>query len=384
MRLRRLELALVASLALVLSATHPGSAQTVRSVAGVVESTHGGLESQDGSLQVAAAHHPSVVVPDDYTDVAAAVASLTDGGTVYVRARDECYSVATMIHLDRSRLSLIGEEGACLRLADHVNLPVILIGSSSRTVPPEERISDVAVRGFRVDGNRLNQDQEGAAGLPNVQNNAIGVRGAERVLLDRLILTGARSGGLVISQQASEVFVSGVTLSDNHFDGLAIDGASEVLVDRFVAEDNLMSGLSVDTGSSRVQVRGGLVQRNGHNGLFIRFTRESSFTDLTLVDNCRFGVFASYDDQVPDSGLVEVTFSGLRIFRNDFAGFFLGSDESNGSADNFLTHSQIGGNAGSGAGDELGGVDGNAAITLQGNAVVPFRTDGPTNRSCPP
>lgn len=362
----------------------PMLAQPSLSTSGAIESRSGGFLFPDGSLQETAAAVPVVVVPDDVADPAAAVASLTSGGTVFVRAQATCYTLASMVHIDRSSISLIGEQGACLRLADHVNRPVILIGSSAETVGSGDRIRDVAVRGFLVDGNRANQDQEGAVGLPNVQNNAIGVRGAERVYLERLTLTGARSGGLVISQQASKVFVRDVTLSDNFFDGLAIDGASEVFVEQFVAEDNGFSGVSIDTGTSRVEIRGGLVQRNGDNGVFIRYASESALSDLTIVDNCNFGVFASHADAGGGEGLVEVDFSELAIFRNGSAGFHFGTTQSEGSFDNFLTGARIGGNAGAGAGDELSGTGSNSAITAERNSIVAFRTDGPTHRTCTP
>lgn len=327
---------------------------------------------------------PFVIVPDNVADPAAAVAGLSTGGTVFVRAQESCYSLNNMIHIDRSHVSLIGEEGVCLRLADHVNRPVILIGSSSETVPPAERIFDVTVRGFLIDGNRQKQDQENAVGLPNVQNNAIGVRGAERVHLQRLTLSNARSGGLVISQQARKVFVEEVVLSENAFDGLAIDGASEVFVEHFVSEDNDFSGVSVDTGTSRVQIRDGLIQKNGDNGLFIRFASESSFSDLTIVDNCNFGVFASHANPSGGEGLVEIDFSDLRIFRNGNAGFSFATSQAEGSFDNFLTNSRIAGNNGTGSDDEIVGTNGNAAITVDGNTVTGFRTDGPTNRTCSP
>lgn len=358
------------------------TAQPAISAAGTIESTSGGFLFPDGSLQTTAARMPFVIVPDDVADPAAAVAGLGVGGTVFVRAQPSCYLLSGMIHIDRSHVSLVGEEGACLRLADHVNRPVILVGSSSETVLPAERIFDVAIRGFRIDGNRQNQDQEDAVGLPNVKNNAIGVRGAERVHLERLTLSNARSGGLVISQQAKKVFVQDVVFAGNFFDGLAIDGASEVLVEHFVAEDNDFSGVSVDTGTSRIQVRDGLIQRNGDNGVFLRFTSESSFSDLTIVDNCNFGVFASHASAAGGEGLVEIDFAGLKVFRNGNAGFSFATTQVEGSFDNFLTGSRIAGNAGAGSADELVGTDANPAIAAEGNTVTGFRTDGPTNRVC--
>ena len=71
-----------------------------------------------------------VTVPDQMGDIVAAVSSLNDGGTVYVRARADCYIVSAPIHISNSNVSLIGEEGACIKLADNANVPVIIIGSS--------------------------------------------------------------------------------------------------------------------------------------------------------------------------------------------------------------------------------------------------------------
>jgi len=210
-----------------------------------------------------------VTVPDEMTDISAAVANLTDGGTVFVRAQADCYEITDPIHISRSNISLLGEQGTCLRLADQANKPVILIGSSSPTVAEGERIFDVLVSGFTIDGNRANQKatDDQADGLPNISINGIAVRGAERVWLSHLVVTNARSGGIVISQQSRKVFVQDVVLSGNFFDGLAVDGAHEVLVDNFVSEFNDFSGVSIDTGSTGILVQNGLIQKNGDNGI---------------------------------------------------------------------------------------------------------------------
>lgn len=349
------------------------------SVAGEIISTAGGFRFPDGSLQQKASNAPYLIVPDDTPDIRAAVASLTSGGTVFVRAQGSCYLLDDMIHINRSGVSLVGEQGACLRLNDNVNKPVILIGSSASTVDPADRIFDIRVSGFVIDGNKDNQTQEGAVGLPNVQNNAIGVRGAERIYLSRLSLTNARSGGLVISQQASKVFVDSVVFAGNFFDGLAVDGGHEILVEHFIAEDNGFSGVSIDTGSSRLQIRDGTIQKNGDNGVFIRFTRESHLAELTITDNCNFGVFASHVVPLGNEGLVEVTFSELSIFRNAAAGFSFATTADDGSVDNFLTNSRVAGNSGG----EILGI--NSGITEAGNVIpTSFRATGPTNRTCPP
>lgn len=321
-----------------------------------------------------------VTVPDDMTDIAAAVASLTSGGIVFVRAQDACHEGTSPIHINRSNISLIGEQGVCIRLADGANQPVILIGSSSPTVSEAERIFDIHVSGFKIDGNRANQkppnENDEAVGLPNVKINAIAVRGAERVWLNQLVLTSARSGGLVISQQSRKVFVHDVIMSDNFFDGLAVDGAHEVFIENFVSESNDFSGVSIDTGSSGLLIQNGVIQKNGDNGIFVRFTQESRFKGLSITDNCNFGVFASHANTNSQEGVVELVFSDLDIFRNSSAAFQFATDSSQGSVDNVIMSSRIAGNAG---GDIIGG----AGLEEFGNLVFASTRIGPTNRICP-
>ena len=321
----------------------------------------------------------TVTVPDQEPDIVSAMAGLSEGGTVFVRAQANCYIVSEPIHISKSNTSLIGEQGACIKLADSSNVPVILVGSSLETVPDTDHITNVYISGFIIDGNKENQrdatESDEAIGLPNIRINAIAVRGAEDVWMERLILMNARSGGLVISQQSRNILVQDTIFSGNFFDGLAIDGGHLVLVNNFIAEDNGFSGVSIDTGNSGLLIQNGVIQRNGDNGIFIRFTRESQFKGLNITDNCNLGVFASHDDPGGSEGLVEVTFSELDVFRNLSAGFQYATSEAEGSTNNALTNSRFGGNAG-------GEIFGGTGLNESGNLIIPMAESGPTNREC--
>ena len=307
-----------------------------------------------------------IVVPDDEINIAKAVATLPDeGGTVYVRASSGCYVIDEAIHIDRSNISLIGEQGASLCLADNVRQPVVLIGSAALDVQPDMHIFNIRVSGFTIDGNRRGQgkgeDAEDARGRPHLKNNAISVHGAQRVYLDDLVLQNARSGGVVISQKSRTIFINNVVLSANHFDGIAIDGGHEVFLSNFKAELNIASGVSIDTGSSEIYMTNGLLQKNGHNGVFIRHTKSASFQGLDIKDNCHHGVFASHSDDgthiIPGSSVTELSFDHLSLLRSGKAGFYYGSNSSTpkDSAHNVLANARIGGNVdGPLAGDNQG------------------------------
>ena len=353
----------------------------------VVESS--ALESElTSAIRSADNSSAGIIVPDDNPDIGSAIDNLPDaGGTVYVRANSGCYIVRDSIHIARSNVSLIGEQGALLCLADNIRQPVILIGSPARDVQPDKHVFNIRVSGFTIDGNRSNQgegdDAEDARGRPHLKNNGISIHGAQRVYLDDLVLQNARSGGLVISQKSRTIFINNVVFAANHFDGIAIDGGHEVFLSNFKAELNLASGVSIDTGSSEIYMTNGLLQKNAHNGIFIRHTRSATFRGMDIKDNCHHGVFASHSDDgsriVPGSGVNEVAFSDFSLLRNGKPGFFYGSNSTppGASLHNSISDARIGGNAGGPlGGDNQGLAELHTDFTLF-SGMLPGPVDNP-------
>ncbi len=287
-------------------------------------------------------------VPADYQDIALAIASLQNGGAVYVEAKDTCYEIAEPIHIYQSRTSLIGQGQPCLKLEDGANVPVILVGSASESVSAEEHIFDVRIKGFTIDGNRENQrpadEYDEAPSMPNIKVNGIAVRGAERVFLTDLDIHNTRSGGIVISQNSRKVTIQDVNLNRNFYDGLAISGSHEILAENFIAEGNDYSGVSIDTGSSLLEIRNGTISRNGDNGVFARYTRNSTFSNLTIEDNCNYGVYLSHAQEDGEEGVQDLAFEALKIYRNKNSGFFLHSSAELGSKRIRISSSVFGGN----------------------------------------
>ncbi|GJL80397.1 MAG: hypothetical protein DHS20C01_00310 [marine bacterium B5-7] len=327
------------------------------------------------------------IVPDDFADIADAVASLPDqGGTIYIRTRADCYPVNRSIHITRSNTALIGEQGATLCLADFVRQPVVLIGSDEPYVPESEHIANIRISGLIIDGNRDNQgnepEAESALGKPYLNNNDLSIHGARDVYLNSLILKNARSGGLVISQQSHSIFITNTKFEHNYFDGIAIDGGHAVFLNNFTAAYNGASGVSVDTGSSNLKISDGLIRYNGHNGIFIRQSRESSFSDLSIKDNCHHGVFASHavdnDVLVPNSGVSAITFNDIDLIRNGMAGFFYGSRREDPylSTNNVISNTRIGGNI---DGAIIGNADGVSELSKSFVTLTEFQQKGPVN-----
>jgi S-formylglutathione hydrolase FrmB len=325
-----------------------------------------------------------VVVPDDTMDVAQAMKMLPNaGGTVFVRARKACYVIKESIHMNRSNLSLIGEQGATLCLADGIRQPVVLVGSAAPSVPESDHVHNIRIADLTIDGNRMNQGRdarsEDARGRPHLKNNAVSVHGAQNVYLDRVTLRSARSGGLVVSQRSRGIYATSLVVVDNHFDGIAVDGGHEVLITNFKAEGNLASGLSIDTGSSELQFSNGLVVRNGDNGIFIRDTKEATFRGLAIRDNCRHGVFASHvvdGEPIAHSGVRGLVFSDLDVVRNGEAGFYYGSAnrEPYFSAHNVVHNSRFGGNK---MGAIAGNPDGTAELATNNLLSPAMGASGP-------
>ena len=108
-------------------------------------------------------------------------------------------SCAAPLVIDKPGVTLKGVGPRTLfRLADHVNLPVIVVGSSDPV--PSTTLSGVTVRDIAIDGNAANQDSECLqpdCPAGSLRANGLTIRASQEVLIDNVSIQNARSGGLV-------------------------------------------------------------------------------------------------------------------------------------------------------------------------------------------
>lgn len=157
---------------------------------------------------------PLLIVPDQCNDIQEAIDSLAEneGGTVYIKSGT--YTVSEGIHINRSNITISGEQGTLIRLDDDVNQPVILIGSAAEA--PQNPVENIRIENLEIDGNRESQNSETDPERPWIRNNCIDVRMVRDLWISGVDLHHARSGELVVSWDSRYIFIDQSTFHHNY------------------------------------------------------------------------------------------------------------------------------------------------------------------------
>jgi len=296
----------------------------------------------DGLEGEGAAQDPSsctAVVPDPFVEVQEAVDALpSEGGTVCIRAG---LHETVGVHVNRSNVGILGEPGALLRLADGANRPVLLLGPDDEV--PTTSVSNVSIAGLEIDGNRGAQTSETDPLRPWIRNNGIDARSVEGLWIDQVDVHDARSGGLVVSWNSRDVFLSRSAFRSNFYDGFALYASEDIVVSEFVSSANDAAGLSLDNALSDVQFPDGRIEANGDVGIFARDSTDLTFSDLVIADNVSHGAFLSHQVPGNGSGVERLLFVGCRFLDNGGYGLWLASPSAD-SPGNAIVASQFAGN----------------------------------------
>ncbi len=269
---------------------------------------------------------PFLIVPDDFMDIQLAIDYLSGngGGTVYIRSGT--YTLSEGLHIKSSNITVSGERGAIVRLGDHVNQPVILIGSDEET--PTNTINNIKVVGLELDGNKDAQDSENDPDRLWIRNNCIDIRMVHDLWISEVELHDARSGGLVVSWSSRYVFVDQSIFHHNYFDGIALYASEDIQISNFLIYNNNSAGLSLDNDLQNVVFNSGSVKNNGTVGIFARNSMDLNFHGLVITDNQEDGCFLSHDDNVPASGVTRLFFDGCSFLDNGRYGLWMASPAS--------------------------------------------------------
>jgi nitrous oxidase accessory protein NosD len=284
---------------------------------------------------------PCITVPDDVATIQQAIDSLPlEGGTVRVRAGT--YVVAQGIHVNRSNVTILGEQGVVVRLGEHVNQPVFLIGTDEEiasTVTENIRISEM-----QIDGNKDFQDSETDPARPWIRNNGIDVRMVRDLRIDNVDIHHARSGGVVVAWKSRRIFISNSCFHHNFFDGIALYDSEDIQVSNFICYENEAAGLSMDSELRHVLFDNGSVKNNGDVGVFARDSEDLSFHSLLIFGSASDGCFLSHATLGTDTGVKRLFFLGCSFIDNGRYGFWLASPASE-SPDNAVIGCLFSGNA---------------------------------------
>ena len=234
------------------------------------------------------------------------------GGEVLLQAAN--YRCDRPVILACDKISLRGRgPDTLLHLASMANSPVLVVGDTND--PPSLR-SRIQVSDLRIDGNREKQDVEVWADT-QIRNSGIVVRGVSDVLIERIIVSKARSAGVVVEKGSVRVNIRGLISSDNFFDGLAAYETEDSIFSDLLLYENLQSGLSFDLNFDRNVIGDAVITDNGHNGIFMRCSKDNQFHGLQIRNSTEHGIFLA--DAVGDPTAVCTdaatgnSFTGLTI-----------------------------------------------------------------------
>lgn len=276
------------------------------------------------------------------------------GGEVIITAGT--YVCSAPIVIDRDNVFLHGEGPATiLRLANAANAPVLILGQA---VPiPSVMRRNINVSDLVIDGNRANQTSECFSGLcgPDhpLRNNGISVRRCEDCRVERVTVFSARSGGLVAELGSRRLAVRDYTGFDNHFDGLAAYETEDSSFSGINVHSNLAAGLSFDIQFNNNRVSDAVLANNGTVGVFMRDSRNNSFTNVHVRDSGQHGIFLAQVDTDSTKPATGNTFTAIVVTGSAGAGL-RANDAS--CVNNLVVGSQLSENAGGCIGEAVPGL----------------------------
>jgi hypothetical protein len=265
----------------------------------------------------------------DCDDIQDAIDGLpAGGGAVFVAAGT--YECSEPIVIDRDRVALRGVGHATvLRLAPHANWPVLVVGQRAPFLPTVAR-AHIHVADLFIDGNRDQQDFEchesnRCVGADFLRNNGISLRRVQDVLVERVTVRSARSGGLVAEHGSRRLAVRDFTSFDNHFDGLGAYRTEDSLFTGLHLHDNGRgpedrepgAGLSFDLDFVGNMVTNSLIANSRDVGLFMRDSRQNIFSAIHIRDSGSYGIFIAENPDRPDGGPASCNmFTGVQVTRS--------------------------------------------------------------------
>ncbi len=281
----------------------------------------------------------------DDTAIRAAISGLPAEGGIIVLG-PALFPVSKPIVIDRDGVELRGTTSdTILRLTDHANCSVIVIGSTETPIP--KIVRNVIVRNLVIDGNRGAQEFEccggpcDGGGLSFIRNNGITVRGTEDILIENVETHNNRSGGVVLEKYCRRVHVSNLESYNNEFDGLAAYETEDCTFTQMKLHHNRSAAMSVDWKFNRNLITDSQFTENGSQGIFMRDSADNQFERLTIRDNGEQGMFIAETREIANSASVRNRFNHLIVTGNRTQGIRV-NDPS--CVDNVITNSRVSGN----------------------------------------
>lgn len=223
------------------------------------------------------------------------------------------------IIIDKNNVTLRGSGSATvLRLADNINAPVIVMGSTETI--PSRSVHYVRVIDLMIDGNRANQTSECMGGPCSMEfplrNNGISIRRCVDCVVQSVTVYGAMSGGLVTELGCRRLTIRDYTSFDNEFDGLAGYETEDSTFSGIHLYGNKAAGISTDIKFNNNKFYNVTITDNKTVGIFMRDSLDNSFTNLHIRDSVQHGIFLAQVNDDQSTAATGNTFTGVVISRS--------------------------------------------------------------------
>lgn len=240
-----------------------------------------------------------------------------EGGELVLQAG--IYTCTQPIFIDKNNVTLRGAGSATLlRLADHINAPVIVMGSGENV--PSYAVRYARVTDLTIDGNRANQTSECMGGPCSeefpLRNNGISIRRCVDCVVNSVTVYGAMSGGLVTELGCRRLTIRDYTSYDNEFDGLAGYETEDSTFSGIHLYGNKAAGISTDIKFNNNKFYDVTIADNKTVGIFMRDSLDNTFTNLHIRDNVQHGIFLAQVNTDPSTAATGNTFTGVVISRS--------------------------------------------------------------------
>ena len=248
-----------------------------------------------------------------------------EGGEVTIP--EGSYTCSAPLVLDKNNVSLRGKGLVTLRLADHSNAPVIIMGDAQT---PPRPVKNIKVSHLLIEGNKDNQDEEcwggpcDEGGTTFVRNNGITVRAVTNGVISDVYITEARSGGVVTEHGVYNLKINHLTSTYNYFDGFAGYETYGAVLDHLNLAHNHAAGISIDIDFSKNTIKDSVLSDNGDVGIFMRDSNSNLFENVLIEKSGNHGVFVSaVNDETTCPKNNE--FHDLKVISSNGVGFRLNS-----------------------------------------------------------
>lgn len=260
--------------------------------------------------------------------------ALSDPKVTEIVIPEGTYICRRPIILNRNGASLVGQGRVILKLADHANCPLLILGNVET---PPKLIYDINVANLTFEGNRENQDMEcwsgpcDSEGVANIRNNGITIRGVHRAHIKNVNVFRMRSGGVVTEKGCTKLHIDGLVSKYNYFDGFAGYETEQSTFDNLDLSENLGAGISLDIKFNRNTFRQALLKNNKDVSIFMRDSNKNVFTSFEVIDSGSHGVFVSHVEHQDQTSPQDNIFEDFIISGTQKDGFHINGWNSTGN-----------------------------------------------------